>query len=48
MVAKDSGIVATGNCGEIFERTTGRPYRLDRGYNALWTSGGLMARWPMK
>lgn len=41
-------IAATGNYGEIFERTTGRPYHLDRGLNALWTSGGLMAPWPMK
>jgi general L-amino acid transport system substrate-binding protein len=41
-------IVATGNYGEIFERTTGRPYHLDRGLNALWTNRGLMASWPMK
>ena len=41
-------IAATGNYGEIFERTTGRPYHLDRGLNALWTSGGLMAPWPIK
>jgi general L-amino acid transport system substrate-binding protein len=41
-------IAATGNYGEIFERTTGHPYHLDRGMNALWTSGGLMAPWPMK
>jgi len=41
-------IAATGNYGEILERTTGRPYHLDRGFNALWTSGGLMAPWPMK
>ena len=41
-------IAATGNYGEIFERTTGRPYHLDRGLNALWTQGGLMAAMPMK
>src|SRR5271170_7876852 len=40
-------IAATGNYGEIFERTTGHPYHLDRGMNALWTSGGIMAPWPM-
>jgi general L-amino acid transport system substrate-binding protein len=41
-------IAATGNYGEIFERTTGRPYHLDRGLNALWTHGGLMAPMPMR
>jgi general L-amino acid transport system substrate-binding protein len=41
-------IAATGNYGEIFDATVGRPYRLDRGLNALWTAGGLMAPAPMK
>jgi general L-amino acid transport system substrate-binding protein len=41
-------ISATGNYGELFERTTGHPYRLDRGLNALWTQGGLMVANPMK
>ena len=41
-------IAATGNYGEIFERTTGRPYHLDRGLNAVSTQGGLMAPMPMK
>jgi len=41
-------IAATGNYGEIFERTTGKPYRLERGLNALWTQGGLMAPMPIK
>jgi len=41
-------IAATGNYGEIFQRTTGKPYRLERGLNALWTQGGLMAPLPMK
>jgi general L-amino acid transport system substrate-binding protein len=41
-------IAATGNYGEIFQRTTGGPYRLDRGLNALWTEGGLMRPLPMR
>jgi len=41
-------IAVTGNYGEIFERTTGHPYQLDRGLNALWTRGGLMVATPMK
>ncbi|MGA7804908.1 hypothetical protein [Bradyrhizobium sp.] len=41
-------IAATGNYGEIFQRTTGGPYHLDRGLNALWTEGGLMRPLPMK
>ena len=41
-------IAATGNYGEIFQRTTGGPYQLDRGLNALWTDGGLMRPLPMR
>jgi general L-amino acid transport system substrate-binding protein len=41
-------IAATGNYGEIFQRTTGGPYHLDRGLNALWTQGGLMCPLPMR
>ena len=41
-------IAATGNYGEIFARTTGEPYQLERGLNALWTQGGLMAPMPMR
>jgi general L-amino acid transport system substrate-binding protein len=41
-------IAATGNYGEIFDRTTGKPYQLERGLNALWTQGGLMSPMPMK
>ena len=41
-------IAATGNYGEIFQRTTGGPYHLDRGLNALWTEGGLMRPLPMR
>jgi general L-amino acid transport system substrate-binding protein len=41
-------IATTGNYGEIFQRTTGEPYHLDRGLNALWTEGGLMRPLPMQ
>lgn len=41
-------IAATGNYGEIFQRTVGGPYHLERGLNALWTDGGLMAPMPMR
>ncbi len=41
-------IAATGNYGEIFQRTLGKPYRLERGLNALWTQGGLMRPMPMQ
>lgn len=41
-------IAATGNYGEIFERTTGGRYQLERGLNAPWSEGGLMAPMPMR
>jgi len=41
-------VAVTGNYGEIFERTVGQPYNLERGLNALWTRGGLMAPSPIK
>jgi general L-amino acid transport system substrate-binding protein len=41
-------VAAVGNYGEIFDRTIGRPYHLDRGLNALWSSGGLMAPHPLR
>jgi len=41
-------IAVTGNYGEIFQRTTGGPYNLERGLNALWTDGGLMRPLPMR
>ncbi len=41
-------VASVGNYGEIYQRTVGEPYRLDRGLNALWTDGGLMAPMPMK
>lgn len=39
-----------GNYGEIFERNVGpnTPLGLERGLNALWTSGGLMYAPPFK
>ena len=40
-------IAETGNYGEIFQRTIGGPYHLDRGLNALWTTGGLIRPLPM-
>ena len=40
-------VAAVGNYGEIFDRTIGKPYHLDRGLNALWSSGGLMAPNPL-
>ena len=41
-------IAATGNYGEIFQRTVSEPYHLERGLNALWTRGGLMTPLPMQ
>ncbi len=41
-------IAATGNYGEIFQRTVGGPYNLERGLNGLWTDGGLMRPLPMR
>lgn len=41
-------IAATGNYGEIYQRTIGKPYHLDRGLNALWTQGGLMSSQAMR
>jgi general L-amino acid transport system substrate-binding protein len=40
-------IAAVGNYGEVFQRTTGGPYHLARGLNALWRDGGLMQALPM-
>jgi general L-amino acid transport system substrate-binding protein len=41
-------IASVGNYGEIFQRTVGKPYHLDRGLNRLWTDGGLMRPLPMQ
>ncbi len=37
-------IKQVGNYGEIFEKNVGKntPLKLERGFNALWTKGGLM------
>ncbi len=41
-------IAAEGNYGEIFDRTVGKKFRLERGLNALWTAGGLMHPSPLQ
>ncbi len=43
-------IAAVGNYGEIFERNVGpeTPLGLDRGYNQLWTNGGLLYAPPYR
>jgi general L-amino acid transport system substrate-binding protein len=41
-------IATVGNYGEIYERTVGKPYHLDRGVNRLWTEGGLMRPLPIR
>ena len=43
-------IMATGNYGEIFEKTIGEstPIGLARGLNALWTEGGLQYSPPFR
>jgi general L-amino acid transport system substrate-binding protein len=41
-------IASLGNYGEIFSRTVGEPYHLDRGLNQLWTEGGLMRPLPIR
>ncbi len=43
-------IKQVGNYGEVFERNVGvnTPLALERGLNALWTSGGLMYSPPFK
>lgn len=42
-----NAIATTGNYGEVFARTVGKSLRLERGLNALWTAGGLMAPQPL-
>ncbi len=39
-----------GNYGEIFQRNVGKdsPLKLERGFNALWTQGGLMYSPPFR
>ncbi len=43
-------IASVGNYGEIFERHIGKSTKigLDRGYNALWTDGGLLYSPPFR
>jgi general L-amino acid transport system substrate-binding protein len=43
-------IKAQGNYGEIFDRNIGpkTPLRLDRGLNALWSTGGLQYAMPVR
>jgi general L-amino acid transport system substrate-binding protein len=39
-----------GNYGEIYERNVGKgtPLNFERGYNALWTNGGLLYSPPFR
>ena len=39
-----------GNYAEMFERTLGQgsPFKLERGWNNLWTKGGLMYAMPLR
>ena len=43
-------VKAGGNYGEIFERNVGQasPLKLERGFNAAWSKGGLMYAIPFK
>ena len=43
-------IKAVGNYGEIYDRTLGKdsPLKIDRGYNRLWTQGGLQYAPPIR
>src|SRR5882724_8862856 len=45
-----NAIKAVGNYGEIFDRHLGlnTPLKLERGYNNLWTKGGLMYAIPIR
>ena len=41
-------LATVGNYGEIFNRTVGKTYHLERGPNALWTAGGLLSPTPLQ
>jgi general L-amino acid transport system substrate-binding protein len=43
-------IKLVGNYGEVFERDVGQlsPLKLPRGYNALWSNGGLQYAPPIR
>ena len=45
-----NAIKAVGNYGEIFDRHLGlnTPLKLERGYNNLWTKGGLIYAMPIR
>jgi len=45
-----NAIKAVGNYGEIFDRNVGRdsPIKLERGFNRLWSAGGLMYAPPLR
>ncbi|MGH2413279.1 MAG: amino acid ABC transporter substrate-binding protein [Microcystaceae cyanobacterium] len=37
-----------GNYGEIYDRNIGKPFKLERGPNDLWTNGGLLYSPPFR
>ena len=41
-------LAAIGNYGEVYDRTLGKAFHLERGPNALWTGGGLMSPSPLQ
>ena len=41
-------LAAVGNYGEVYARTVGKTYHLERGPNALWSGGGLMSPSPLQ
>jgi general L-amino acid transport system substrate-binding protein len=41
-------LAAVGNYGEMYSRTVGKNYHLERGPNALWLGGGLMSPLPLQ
>jgi general L-amino acid transport system substrate-binding protein len=45
-----NAIKTVGNYGEMFDRNVGKnsPLKLERGYNDLWTRGGLMYAMPIR
>ena len=45
-----NAIKAVGNYGEIFDKHLGlnSPLKLERGYNNLWTKGGLIYAPPIR
>ena len=43
-------VKAVGNYGEIYERTLGKdsPLKIERGFNRLWSQGGLQYAPPIR